>query len=198
MIDLKRSAELNSIEPIKLYSWLKKHPKSDKRLICYCDVCGREYNIRYKGSTDLCRKCAIDTYWSQENRDVQSERKKEYWGHQENRDAQSKRKKEYCSHQENIDIFINRMKEYWGHQENRDDHGEKIRQQYIDHPEKRDEVRELLTQHNKDHPETPEMLFERSKKISATKQGVKYDDWEDVASNINSLYCSDFDNECRE
>lgn len=36
------------------------------------------------------------------------------------------------------------------------------------------------------------------RKVSATQQGISYDEWENFAYNLNSLYCPAFDDECRE
>lgn len=57
MIDLRKSAELNNMEPIDLYARFKKFPGSNKRVIRVCDNCGREDEVIYNNHPDLCRTC---------------------------------------------------------------------------------------------------------------------------------------------
>jgi hypothetical protein len=57
------------------------------------------------------------------------------------------------------------MNEYWSHQENRDI------------------VSEIRREYAKIHPETPVMLIERSKRVSAGRQGIPYEEWEDFIYN---------------
>jgi hypothetical protein len=193
MIDLRKSAKLNGVEPIELYSWFKRFIQSNKRVICYCEECGQERNISYQQYNDLCSLCG----------------NKEYWSHQENRNAESERKIEFFSHQENRNAESERKIEFFSYQENRNATGEQLRQYYIDHPKARKVVSEKTIKQFEDPKqrekrresqikiwEDSEFREENGKRISAGKQGIPYDEWEGYASK--QLYCPNFNEECKE
>lgn len=195
MIDLVKSAIINNIEPINLYNWFRIYPNSNKRVVCYCEECGIERNISYRQYHVLCRKCA-------NNDSLKIKKRKagfnEYYSHQENRNIQGKKIIQYyIDHPEARKNVSVKMIEYYSHQENRDANS-KRRTEYYSHQENRDSQAERTRQYAKDHPETSEMLIERSKRISAGRQGVSYDEWKSFTYNLNSLYCPAFDEDCRE
>ncbi len=57
MIDLIKSAGLNGMEPVELYIWLKKYPQSNRKVICYCNDCGKERLLTYDSYHGSCHSC---------------------------------------------------------------------------------------------------------------------------------------------
>jgi hypothetical protein len=194
MIDLRKSAELNGVTPIELYERFKRFPQSHKRVICYCEECGKEREISYYAYSDLCNKCAngliekreqalitMSKYFSDPMyREKLKESAIKRWEDPLEREKQAKRRVQY----------------YIEHPEARKETARKTTEQYSTQ-NARDEQAKRIKKYHKDYPETPEMLIERAKKVSAGKQGILYDEWEDFVYNLNSPYCPLFDSECR-
>lgn len=182
MIDLMKSAIVNDKEPIDLYNWFKKYPYSNKRVICYCEKCGIERNISYRQYHVLCRNCANeDPIKIKKRRDGSDE----YWSHQENRDDHAEKVRQYyIANPDAREDISRKMIEYYSYQENRNTNSER-KKEYFSHQENRDDQAERTKQYAEDHPETPEMLIERSKRISAGLQGIPYEEWKDFIYNQN-------------
>ena len=164
MIDLQNSAELNGVEPIELYSWFIRFPQSNKKVICYCDKCGKERNIKYYAYSDLCHECANGDPVKKEKKSVDT---LNYYSHQENRDNAGRLSREYYSHQENRDNTGMLSREYWSHQENRDAQSERLLNS--------DSRKSLAIKQSQD----PEF----GKRVSVGHQHIPYEEWEDFIYN---------------
>ena len=139
MIDLRKSAELNGMEPMELYVWLKRYPGSGRRVICYCEGCGKEREIRYDAYHDLCIKCANADPIKCEKA---SRKTKEQFSTQEARDVNGEKISQYHIDHPETRIEMSRIKtEYYSHQENRNAQTERTNQYVKDHPEAREEAR---------------------------------------------------------
>ena len=177
MIDLRKSAELNNIGIIELYNWFEKYPQSNKRVICYCEECGRERNIKYYACSSICIKCANNDLIKKEKNSVDTHN---YYSYQENRDNTGRLAREYWSRQENRDDQSIRLIEYWSHQKNRNSQSERLLNS--------DSRKSLAMRQSRD-PKFGE-------RVSAGKQHISYDEWEAFAAK--KLYCPDFNEECKE
>lgn len=61
MINWIKSAELNDCIVDELKSWFENHPKSNKKIIRICDICGEEIEIYFGTNCNLCIKCGCNT-----------------------------------------------------------------------------------------------------------------------------------------
>ena len=203
MIDSRKSAELNNIEIIELYNWFEKYPQSNKRIICYCEECGKERNISYYNYTELCKRCANGLI---EKRERSSITIAEYWNDLKHREEQSKRLLKFNSenpndgkkrgikliqyHKDNPSAANNTsmwMKEYWEDSNWREKLILKLNDSWDD-IKRREDMSIRMSEHWG--------ILKHCEMMSAAKQGISYDEWENFASK--QLYCPDFNEECKE
>lgn len=120
MIDFKQTCEIHGMTPYEIEKWFEMYPKSNKKAVMVCDVCGEERIRNYTSYKPLCRSCGKKEYWSDpdvraryaqtmrvhyddpEYRAIQSRKKIEYWADTGNRLAQSDRLRKSSSKEANL------------------------------------------------------------------------------------------------
>ena len=167
MIDLRKSAELNGVEPMELYARFIRFPRSGKRVVCYCEMCGKERIIQYhdfKLDHDVCQLCNLRNMSDQWKENLKL--------------ANQKKAKDPDWLKTMKNITDGRI----------DNPGwsalVKIAQNKPGVSEKKSKSMKMS---HKDHPEVWEFLYDidsdRNKKGSAVKQGIPYEEWEDFMYN---------------
>lgn len=133
---------------------------------------GQKKRFEDQNEIELNRLRAIKQFESEEAREIQRQNSLEQWSHQENCDEMSRIKKQY----------------YIDHPEENKLNSQRLIQYYKDHPEAREKARRKTIEQFGD-PESRELARQNTikqfsdpearERMSAIKQEISYDDWED-------------------
>lgn len=206
MIDEDRTEDLFGY---KSTDWA---PKSDKKIVCICEGCGKVRIIDKNQYRDLCKKCVKRT---PEAREKARQIKVQYYidhpeaGKEHSKkliqyyiDRPEKRKiksdqmiQYYIDHPERIKDHIQYLNNYYT-EEIRKIHSQRMIQYYIDNPDKIKDKSKQRIQYFKDHPEECDLHSEQmiqyfkdhpeiTERHSAFMQGQDYDlgEWTGFVDN---------------
>lgn len=179
MIDWKKSAKLNKCSIKELKARFSRFPKSTKKVVAVCDRCGKErFHNFQKASSALCNTCERkQRYKNPEARKKQSDAA---MGHEVTKKTREKLRK----------AAVKQFSDPEARKRNSESHKGKLMGD--SNPTKRPEVREKIRKSKKGKPRSEES----KRKVSATKQGIPYDEWKNFACRKN--YCPKFTEACRE
>ena len=170
MIDWKKSAELNKCTIRELKAYFQRFNQSHKKVVVVCKQCDKERISRFRdvGVTKLCRLCQTTNLGKNNTREKMSE--------------ETLQKRRVANTGENNPRYGVKVSNATRKKRSVSLTGHSVS------PEARAKSREKQVGRAKSE--------ESCRHMSATKQGIPYDEWESFARE--SKYCPKFNNACRE
>jgi hypothetical protein len=202
MIDRAATIEKFGYDPDELSRGTRK------RVVAVCEGCGKVRDLRKRQHNNLCKSCSTKKrYEDPEVRENHSIKMKKHYEDPASRETTRTASKTYWRTPEARRKQSVTIKKYYeDNPDAREKNSAAKKKYYKDTPDAREKNSARRKKYWKEHPEArAEIGAERKRyfedpearqRLSATKQGIPYDDWEAFAKD--QPYCPAFNETCRE